>query len=101
MVLRVWVVEGQTHAYVPVGCLFEPINKPIGREIGPDSYPNRAKKQQGFRLRVPIAISRGDIKIYHVSIHHQLANIFTKPLDEMMFCELQSELNILDSHNLN
>jgi hypothetical protein len=27
----------------PVGFLFEPINKPMGREIDPNSYPNRAK----------------------------------------------------------
>jgi hypothetical protein len=40
---------------------------------------------------------RGDIDINHVSIDHQLANIFTKPLDERRFCELCSELNVLDS----
>jgi hypothetical protein len=43
MGLRVWVVEEQTHAHVPVGFLFEPINKPMGREIDSNSYPNRAK----------------------------------------------------------
>ena len=43
MGLRVWVVEEQTHAHVPVGFLFEPINKPMGREIDPNPYPNRAK----------------------------------------------------------
>jgi hypothetical protein len=43
MGLRVWVVEEQTHAHVPVGFLFEPINKPMGREIDPNSYLNRAK----------------------------------------------------------
>jgi hypothetical protein len=36
-------VEEQTHAHVPVGFLFEPINKPMGREIDPNPYPNRAK----------------------------------------------------------
>jgi hypothetical protein len=41
MALRVWVVEEQTHAHVLVGFPFEPINKPMGREIDP--YPNRAK----------------------------------------------------------
>jgi hypothetical protein len=41
--LRVWVVEEQTHAHVPVGFPFEPINKPMGREIDPNPYPNRAK----------------------------------------------------------
>jgi hypothetical protein len=43
---------------------------------------------------------RGDIDIFHVSIDHQLADIFTMTLDERRFCELRSELNILDSWNL-
>jgi hypothetical protein len=43
MGLRVWVVEEQTHAHVPVGFSFEPINKRMGREIDPNPYPNRAK----------------------------------------------------------
>jgi hypothetical protein len=43
---------------------------------------------------------KGDIDIYHISTENQLANIFTKPLDEKTFCRLQSELNVLDSRNL-
>jgi hypothetical protein len=43
---------------------------------------------------------RGDIIIDHVSTHKQLTNIFTKPLNENIFCELRSELNILDSQNM-
>jgi hypothetical protein len=43
---------------------------------------------------------RGDIDIYHISTENQLANIFTKPLDEKRFCRLRSELNVLDSCNL-
>jgi hypothetical protein len=43
---------------------------------------------------------RGYINICHVSIYHQLADIFTNHLDEMRFCELRSELNVLDSRNL-
>jgi hypothetical protein len=43
MGLRVWVVEEQTHAHVPVGFPFEPINKPMGTEIDSNPYPNRAK----------------------------------------------------------
>jgi hypothetical protein len=43
MGLRVWVVEEQTHAHVPVGFPFEPINNSMGREIDPNLYPNRAK----------------------------------------------------------
>jgi hypothetical protein len=43
---------------------------------------------------------KGDIDIYHISTENQLADIFTKPLDEKTFCRLGSELNVLDSHNL-
>jgi hypothetical protein len=42
---------------------------------------------------------RGDIDNYHISTENQLADIFTKPLDEKRFCRLRSELNILDSCN--
>jgi hypothetical protein len=43
---------------------------------------------------------KGDIDIYHISTKNQLADIFTKPLDEKTFCRLRSELNVLDSRNL-
>jgi hypothetical protein len=38
--------------------------------------------------------------IYHISTENQLADIFTKPLDDKRFCRLHSELNVLDSRNL-
>uniref|UniRef100_A0A0A9CKP0 Reverse transcriptase Ty1/copia-type domain-containing protein n=1 Tax=Arundo donax TaxID=35708 RepID=A0A0A9CKP0_ARUDO len=44
--------------------------------------------------------TKGDIDIHHVRTDKQLADIFTKPLDERRFCELRNELNILDSRNL-
>jgi hypothetical protein len=44
--------------------------------------------------------TKGDIKIHHVSTEKQLADSFTKPLDESRFYALRSELNILDSHNV-
>jgi hypothetical protein len=43
---------------------------------------------------------KGDIEVYHISTENQLADIFTKPLDEKRFCRLCSELNVLDSRNL-
>jgi hypothetical protein len=43
---------------------------------------------------------KGDIVISHVGTNDQLADIFTKPLDEKRFHELQSELNIIDSQNV-
>jgi hypothetical protein len=42
---------------------------------------------------------KGDIEIAYVSTHNQIADIFTKPLDEKTFSKLRNELNILDSRN--
>jgi hypothetical protein len=42
----------------------------------------------------------GDIKVFHISTENQLADIFTKPLDEKTFCRLRSVLNVLDSRIL-
>lgn len=39
---------------------------------------------------------KGDIIIKSVGTRDQLANIFTKPLDDTMFCKLHNELKILD-----
>ena len=41
-----------------------------------------------------------DICIKSVGIRDQLADIFTKPLDEKRFCKLRNELNILDFSNM-
>jgi hypothetical protein len=43
---------------------------------------------------------KGDINIFHISTENQLADIFTNSLDEKTFCRLCSELNVLDSRNL-
>jgi hypothetical protein len=43
---------------------------------------------------------KGDIELCHVNTENQLADIFTKPIDETRFCFLRSELNILDSRNV-
>jgi hypothetical protein len=43
---------------------------------------------------------KGDIVISHVRTNDQLADIFTKPLDERRFHDLRSELNIIDSQNV-
>jgi hypothetical protein len=42
---------------------------------------------------------RGDTEIAYVSTKEQLADIYTKPLDEKTFTKLRHELNILDSRN--
>ena len=43
---------------------------------------------------------KGDIEVLYINTENQLADIFTKPLDEKIFCRLRSELNVLDSRNL-
>jgi hypothetical protein len=40
-----------------------------------------------------------DIEIAYINTKEQLADIFTKPLDEQAFNKLRHELNILDSRN--
>src|SRR3989337_2524020 len=45
-------------------------------------------------------VAREDIVISHVNTEENLADIFTKPLNEKRFCVLQCELNILDSANM-
>jgi hypothetical protein len=45
-------------------------------------------------------VNRGEINLSYVGTQDQLADIFTKRLDEAIFRELRHELNILDSCNV-
>jgi len=45
-------------------------------------------------------VNKGDIKIDGIGTDDQLADIFTKPLDESWFCKLRNELNIIDISNV-
>ena len=45
-------------------------------------------------------VNKEDIDIIHVTTEEQLADIFTKPLDEKRFSKLRCELNILESSNV-
>jgi hypothetical protein len=45
-------------------------------------------------------VLKEDIDIIHINTEDQLADIFTKPLDEKRFCKLRCELNILESSNV-
>ena len=45
-------------------------------------------------------VARGDIELAYVCTKDQLADIFTKPLDEARFTYLRNELNIIDSRSL-
>ena len=45
-------------------------------------------------------VANRDIELTHVGTMYQLADIFTKPLDEARFVNLRGELGILDPNNL-
>jgi hypothetical protein len=45
-------------------------------------------------------VSKGDIVMESVRTDDQLADIFTKPLDETRFCKLRSELNVINLSNI-
>ena len=45
-------------------------------------------------------VLKGDISIFHARTEDQLADIFTKPLEEKRFSKLLCELNILESSNV-
>ena len=45
-------------------------------------------------------VAREDIDLSYVGTRDQLADIFTKPLEEGRFCFLRNELNIIDSRSL-
>jgi hypothetical protein len=45
-------------------------------------------------------VGKCDIVMEGVRTDDQLANIFTKPLDETRFCKLRSELNVIDLSNV-
>ena len=42
----------------------------------------------------------GDICIEHVDTHNQLADIFTKPLNEDQFCKIRRELGMIDVNDV-
>ena len=44
--------------------------------------------------------AKGDISLQGVRSEDQLADIFTKPLDESTFVRLRSDLNVLDASNV-
>ena len=85
------VILPKSHYYVTMGVI-KPVNNPVSH--------SRTKHIDIHHHFLRDHETKGDIEIRHVSTEKQLANIFTKPLDESMFCALRSELNILDSHNV-
>ena len=45
-------------------------------------------------------VNKGDIKIDGIGMDNQLADIFTKSLDESRFCKLRNELIVIDFTNV-
>ena len=45
-------------------------------------------------------MNKGDIKMDRIGTEDQLADMFTKPLDENRFCKLRNELNVIDFSNV-
>jgi hypothetical protein len=45
-------------------------------------------------------VGKGHISVYSIGTNDQLADIFTKSLDEARFCKLRSEMNIIDLSNV-
>ncbi|WVZ89201.1 hypothetical protein U9M48_035633 [Paspalum notatum var. saurae] len=45
-------------------------------------------------------VAKGDILLRNVGTKEQLADIFTKPLDESNFCRLRGELNVLGARTI-
>ena len=60
-------------------------------------YPYPLPKRNTFP---PDHVAKGDINLKHVHTEKQLADIFTKSLDEKVFCRLRGELNIIDASNM-
>jgi hypothetical protein len=72
------------------------LHQPIWAGIRSDKFTGRLRVLAGPKRRQP---TKGDIEIAYVSTKEQLADIFTKPLDEKTFTKPRNELNILDSQN--
>jgi hypothetical protein len=51
-------------------------------------------------ISLEITNNKGDISIENVGTDDQLADIFTRPLDEKRFCKLRNKLNILNFSNM-
>jgi hypothetical protein len=41
-------------------------------------------------------VERGDIKLIHVDTKHQIADIFTKPLNTQQYCELRFKFGMFE-----
>jgi hypothetical protein len=68
-----------------------------------DTNPIQHKRTKHIDIRHHFLrdhVSKDNTVIEGVRTDDQLADIFTKPLDETRFCKLRSELNIIDLSNV-
>ena len=64
--------------------------------------PMQHSKMKHFDIRHHFIwdhVEKGDIELSYVSTKDQLADIFTKALDEPRFQAMRNELNVIDSSN--
>ena len=66
---------------------------------GPHHHQFQKLSFQEYYQLVSYYVQKGDIEISYINTKDQLADIFTKPLDEQTFTKLRHELNILDYRN--
>jgi len=80
---------------VPLLCDKESVLKLVNNPVQHTCTKHIDIRHHFLRDHVP----KGDISLENVGTLNQLADIFTKSLDEARFCMLRNELNVLDLSN--
>jgi hypothetical protein len=71
--------------------------------IKSSTNPDQQKRTKHIDIRHHFLrdyVSKGDIMMESMRTDDRIADIFTKPLDEICFCKLRSELNVIDFSNV-
>ncbi|GJY43264.1 ribonuclease H-like domain-containing protein [Tanacetum coccineum] len=95
--------SNNSHSSVPVSCLQDAQAESTRKTL---AFSESAKKQQSVAKSLAedeyVAaagwdhILKGDIELHFIPTKYQLADIFTKPLDEPTFTRLKAELGMLN-----
>jgi hypothetical protein len=67
------------------------------------TYPVQHSRMKHIDIRHPSLrdhVENGVISIFSIGTDDQLADTFTKPLNETRFCKLRSEMNVIDLSNV-